>query len=914
MSDQIADLYANIRANMTGWTSGLNQGKADAAQFESHSSGVFTKVAGAVAALGVTAGAVSFFKGAISEAREAAKVGADTALTIKDTGAQAWTSAKHIGDLATSLSNYAGIDDEAIQANENILLTFKSIQNAGTGANAVFDRASKATVDLSQKFGGMKQSSIQVGKALEDPVKGITALGRAGVTFDETQKKMIAHMVESGDKIGAQKLILTAIEGQVGGLAGAMADPWDRIIVVWKNVEEAVGTALLPVLGKLLTWGADLLPKALGAASAAFGFVEGAVKAFIAAFRIGDGDITSSGFAGKMERLGYLARVAFDRIRDGIDLFLVSWHHADDGITSSGINGRIEQFGIIARHAWDTAREAAAQAWAVLGPIIQQIQTYLGDHLRPILIAIGAAFAVLAAGGVIGLVVSAIGGLISIVVALVGALLSPVVIIGALVAALVYAYEESSRFRAALSAMKEAAIVTFGWIRDNVVPVVVRVAQQIEQSFGHMIAWSRSEWPKIKVVVQETIAFIHDRVLPVVKQIIDYIVAQSTHLIAWIQVEWPKISEAVTHVWNVARAIVIGVLAAIGAAVMAGVTIIVFVWDHAHNQIMAIATAAWNVMKALISTTIEIFSHIIDFWLNVINGDWGKAWGDIKDILSAVWALIGTIVSNAITIVWNVITGALALIGGLWSAAWNGIQALLAWAWAGMVSAVVSGVTSIVGWFISLPGAILGALGDLAGLLVFKGLQLISGLKNGAVSAAEGLWGWLRSVPGAITGVFWDAANFLSGIGGRIIDGLVDGIKGAIHKVTDILGSVTDLIPSWKGPPSRDATLLHANGRLIMGGLVKGLQAGYGDVQRYLSGVTASIGGGASIGVTVAPYAATNTIRHEVVQRVIITHEGDIQLTGTAGDIDKMASQLARPIRDRLLKIGATNGRPVALG
>src|SRR5690606_34628428 len=128
---------------------------------------------------------------------------------IKSTGGAAKVSADQVGSLATAISNKSGMDDEAIQSGANLLLTFKNVRNeAGKGAN-IFDRATQAATDLSAAgFGDMAGQSKMLGKALNDPIKGISALSRSGVTFTEGQKDQIKTMVESGDLLGAQKLML----------------------------------------------------------------------------------------------------------------------------------------------------------------------------------------------------------------------------------------------------------------------------------------------------------------------------------------------------------------------------------------------------------------------------------------------------------------------------------------------------------------------------------------------------------------------------------------------------------------------------------------------------------------------------------------------------------------------------------
>jgi hypothetical protein len=57
----------------------------------------------------------------------------------------------------------------------------------------------------------MKGAAIQVGKALQDPVHGISALRRVGVNFNESQVETIKKLVETGQAAKAQGLILAEL-------------------------------------------------------------------------------------------------------------------------------------------------------------------------------------------------------------------------------------------------------------------------------------------------------------------------------------------------------------------------------------------------------------------------------------------------------------------------------------------------------------------------------------------------------------------------------------------------------------------------------------------------------------------------------------------------------------------------------
>jgi hypothetical protein len=240
--------------NKTAQASGKSSGAAYGKSFGSSAGGVLKAALGAALITGGFVAAKQFIGDSIGEAREAQKVGAITEQIIKSTGGAAKITAAQVGSLATAISLKTGVDDEAIQAGANLLLTFKNVRNEVGQGNAVFDRATQAASDLAAAgFGDLSSSSKQLGKALNDPIKGMTALARSGVTFTAAQKKQVAALVESGDILSAQKIILGEVESQVGGTAAASATASEKMAVGWGNLKETVGTLLLPVLDKLST-------------------------------------------------------------------------------------------------------------------------------------------------------------------------------------------------------------------------------------------------------------------------------------------------------------------------------------------------------------------------------------------------------------------------------------------------------------------------------------------------------------------------------------------------------------------------------------------------------------------------------------------------------------------------------------
>jgi Prophage tail length tape measure protein len=169
-----------------------------------------------LAAIGAT------LKVGISEWQESTKVAAQTQAVLKSTGNAANVTAGHVSDLAESLMKKSGVDDEAIASGENLLLTFTNIRNEAGKGNDVFDQTTKAALDMSVALGtDMKSAAMQLGKALNDPIKGVTKLQRSGVTFTEAQKEQIKTLQESGKTLEAQKIILGEVNKEFGGSAEA---------------------------------------------------------------------------------------------------------------------------------------------------------------------------------------------------------------------------------------------------------------------------------------------------------------------------------------------------------------------------------------------------------------------------------------------------------------------------------------------------------------------------------------------------------------------------------------------------------------------------------------------------------------------------------------------------------------------
>jgi hypothetical protein len=147
----------------------------------------------------------------------------------------------------------AQVGDEFIQAGENMLLTFTNLRGKA------FKPATQAILDMNTAMGngpeGLTNTAILVGKALNDPIRGATALRRVGVTLTKQQEDQIKTLVKQNDLYGAQQIILKELGTEFGGsfaaagktAAGQQAALRDSV----EDLQRVLAKGLLPGLTRV---------------------------------------------------------------------------------------------------------------------------------------------------------------------------------------------------------------------------------------------------------------------------------------------------------------------------------------------------------------------------------------------------------------------------------------------------------------------------------------------------------------------------------------------------------------------------------------------------------------------------------------------------------------------------------------
>lgn len=190
-----------------------------------------------------------------------AKAIAQVEAGLKSTASAAQLTSEELQKAASALQGTTLFgDEEILQDVTSNLLTFTNI------AGDEFLRTQQAVVDLAARMGGdLQGASIQLGKALNDPVANLSALSRSGIQFSKDQKELINSLVETGRSAEAQRVILSELEKQFGGSAEAAARAGLGPIKSLKNnlldVTEAVGGLILNAINPFINKINDLVKR-----------------------------------------------------------------------------------------------------------------------------------------------------------------------------------------------------------------------------------------------------------------------------------------------------------------------------------------------------------------------------------------------------------------------------------------------------------------------------------------------------------------------------------------------------------------------------------------------------------------------------------------------------------------------------
>lgn len=206
---------------------------------------------------GVITGFIGASVKAFDESERASK---QLEAVLKSTGGAAGITADEIKRMASELQAQTGISDDATVSASAMLLTFTNI------GKEIFPDVTKAVLDLATGLNKgatpsaeqLSQTAIMLGKAMQEPVIGVTALRRTGVQLSEQQEEQIKSFMAVNDIAGAQKIILGELAEQFGGRASAAAQTLggqiNHLREDFGDLMEVIGEQIAPAMSGLIDW------------------------------------------------------------------------------------------------------------------------------------------------------------------------------------------------------------------------------------------------------------------------------------------------------------------------------------------------------------------------------------------------------------------------------------------------------------------------------------------------------------------------------------------------------------------------------------------------------------------------------------------------------------------------------------
>ena len=251
-----SNLVIKLNVDNKEYIKGLDRAKSQLDSFSGSLKAIKLAGAGLVSVFAIDR-ITSQFKEWQTAAEDYTKIHNQMAAIIKATGGAAGLTTNEIEQMASEFQKMTGISDETIKSMQNVLLTFRNI------GEDVFPEVTQTVLDMSSVMGtDLRSAALQVGKALNDPKEGMTALRRVGVAFTDEQKKIIDGFLKQGDVASAQKIILQELSREFGGAAAAAKTATEASRTATEDFNEAVGRLFKPAGDTMLEWYTEAIEKA----------------------------------------------------------------------------------------------------------------------------------------------------------------------------------------------------------------------------------------------------------------------------------------------------------------------------------------------------------------------------------------------------------------------------------------------------------------------------------------------------------------------------------------------------------------------------------------------------------------------------------------------------------------------------
>ena len=629
--------------------------------------------------------------------------------------------------------------------------------NAGTLGFAAFAREGRTVSDVASILGSTSETMHELARAVQPFLQGLRDIAAVGAEFlpgfgaglaDGAQK--FADFIAAARESGQLREWLSAGLSAVGDLVTILKNLGQVVFAVFSAASTG-GAGLLSTLVTITGQIAAFVDSAQGA-TALVQIFDGlhAVTTGLLPVLVALGQAIVTSIAPAISQLGPMIGSAFASLAPAI---------APLGQVLGALAPVLGAAAQALAAVLVPAAAALAPIVAALAPVVASLVGQLGDALGGAITTLTPMLAQLAV--TLAPLISGFGGLLVQALQLAAPALAQLMtvlgpLIGQLGGALIQALSAVMPVISALSGLFTSVLLAALQAVMPVLPVIVQVIQQLASVIGAALQTATPVLTEVGTLLGQIAGQVLSALLPVI----------------------PPLAQALLSIVTALLPILPPILQLVSALLPPLLGLI--------TSLLPIIVQAAGLFASLVSAIAPLITQIAQLLIPIIQ--------TLFDFVQPIFTAIVAVISGAMQVIQGVIDIVMGLISGDWDKAWSGIKNLLGGIWNIIKGVVADGIGGLLGFFVSLPGRILDALGNLGALLLDAG-------KN-------------------------------------IIRGLVDGIGAGFGWVKDKLGQLTNWITSWKGPPARDKVLLSGNGRLIMNGLLAGLQDGEPQIRDYLTGLT----------------------------------------------------------------------------
>ena len=286
---------------------------------------------------------------------------------------------------------------------------------------------------------------------------------------------------------------------------------------------------------------------------------------------------------------------------------------------------------------------------------------------------------------------------------------------GALIAYKTYSLAVAAAEKAravATTAVDTATKLLNGTMSLNPIGIIITLIGALVAAFVYL--WNNCEefrnfwigvWDSVMAAVQPIADWVMDNVITPLMGYFQEFQATFSAL-------WDAVVASVSDAWQQIAPIVQAGMQVVQSIISAVMPVIEAIWNGCWGVISAVATAVWNAISNTVSTVMGVIQGIIQVVTGIISGDWDAVWNGIRQIFESIINGIlqaGANVFNALT---SIISAVLTGIYNVWASIWNGVFSVASSIWNAITSAISGAVhgiwNAITSTFNSLVGTVMG--------------------------------------------------------------------------------------------------------------------------------------------------------------------------------------------------------------